>query len=89
MLQMATKQGEEERATARPRRHGASVRQPWTRGGAAGEKTPDAVRERKSRGRTSHTVTRSLQPAAPSLHAVIAASRSKLSHDSVSLVNAS
>ena len=47
MLQMATKQGEEERATARPRRHGASVRQPWTRGGAAEGKTPGAVREKK------------------------------------------
>ena len=62
---MATKQGEEERATARPRKHGASVRQPWTQGGAKEEKTPGAVRERKSRGRTSHhAVTRGLQPAA-------------------------
>ena len=47
MLQTATGQGEEH-ATARPRRHGASVRQPWTRGGAAEGKTPGAVRERQS-----------------------------------------
>ena len=58
MLQIATKQGEEKRATARPRRHGASVRQPWTQGEAAGRKLRAPSAKRKSRSQTNHAVTR-------------------------------